>query len=104
LWIIGIKTFCDYVQSKGRARSPNAFYILMEPTEKLNNFLDTLAGFHYIEQSLMDPSSLMMPSVTDDEPIDPELEQFWQTIIQPYCPDPNGPCVTLLSAVSLLNW
>ena len=77
----------------------------MEPEKSLNTFLDTLAGFHCIEQSLLDPSSLLLSSVTDDEPIDQDMEDYWQRAIGPYCPNPNGgPRVTLLSSVGLLNW
>lgn len=97
----GIKTYCDYVQSKGRARSPNALYILMVPQEKLDNFLDVLASFHAIEQKLLNPSALQL---AQDEPENEELEEFWNNKIKPYCPYPNGPRVTLLSAIGLLNW
>lgn len=100
----GIKTYCDYVQSKGRARSPNAFYILMVSEEHLDTFLDTLAGFHSIEQSLLDPSSFEMASVTDDESVDSDLEDFWESAIAPYCPKPEGARITLLSSIGLLNW
>lgn len=97
----GIKTYCDYVQSKGRARSPNALYILMVPHEELNDFLDVLASFHAIEQKLLNPAALRL---TLDEPEDPDPEEFWNTKIKPYCPYPNGPRITLLSAMGLLNW
>ena len=100
----GIKTYCDYIQSKGRARSPNAFYVLMVPQGDLNTFLDTLAGFHSIEQSLLDPSSLKLSNVADDEPVDSDLEKFWQSIVPSYCPNPNGAQITLLSSIGLLNW
>ncbi|KAK4023845.1 hypothetical protein OUZ56_009240 [Daphnia magna] len=100
----GIKTYCDYVQSKGRARSPNAFYIIMVPEDKLDDFLDTLSGFHSIEQSLLDPSSLTLSSVTEEEPVDRQIEEYWQTRIPPYCPVPGGPRITLLSSIGLLNW
>lgn len=100
----GIKTYCDYVQSKGRARSPNAFYIIMVPEDKLDDFLDTLSGFHSIEQSLLDPSSLTLSSVTEEEPVNRQIEEYWQTRIPPYCPVPGGPRITLLSSIGLLNW
>lgn len=99
----GIKTYCDYVQSKGRARSPNALYIMMVPEENLDDFLDTLSGFHSIEQSLLHPSSLTLCSVTEEELIDQHVEEYWQTRIPPYCPIPGGPRITLLSSMGLLN-
>ncbi|XP_057374674.1 endoribonuclease Dicer-like [Daphnia carinata] len=100
----GIKTYCDYVQSKGRARSPKAFYIMMVPENNLDDFLDTLSGFHSIEQSLHNPSSLTLSSVTEDEPVDRQIEEYWQTRIPYYCPVPNGPRITLLSSIGLINW
>lgn len=100
----GIKTYCDYVQSKGRARSPNAFYIMMVPDDedKTNDFLDTLAGFHAIEQLLLKPSQLSMYNMADEGVLDDDTEAYWQAAIPPYCPFLDGPRITLASAISLL--
>ena len=45
-----LKNYCEYVQSKGRARCPLAFYILMINHKEVYKYLDTLAEFHGIEQ------------------------------------------------------
>ena len=45
-----LKTYCEYVQSKGRARSRQAYYIMMTSEKSMLEHLDMIAEFHGIEQ------------------------------------------------------
>ena len=46
-----LKTYCEYVQSKGRARSRQAYYIMMTSEKSMPEHLDMIAEFHGIEQA-----------------------------------------------------
>jgi len=53
-----LKNYCEYVQSKGRARSPLAFYFLMINHKEIYKYLDKLAEFHGIEQVCLEISNM----------------------------------------------
>ena len=71
----------------------------MAPEEdpKTDSLLDLLAQFHAIEQMLL------LQSSTAENKDDGDQDALWVDVVPPYCPRPNGPRVTLLSALSLVN-
>lgn len=92
-----IKTYCDYVQTKGRARSRKAFYCLMMSQKETESYLEDLAQFHSIEQQL-----LAIGNFEDDR--DSVIDNLFCQIIPPYAPyGEDGPRITLLSSISLVN-
>ncbi|XP_057378262.1 endoribonuclease Dicer-like [Daphnia carinata] len=92
-----IKTYCDYVQTKGRARSRKAFYCLLVSPSETDSCLEDLAQFHSIEQQL-----LAIGNVEDDR--DSLIDNLFYQIIPPYVPyGEDGPRITLPSSISLVN-
>ncbi|KAK4015107.1 hypothetical protein OUZ56_030097 [Daphnia magna] len=92
-----IKTYCEYVQAKGRARSRKAFYCLMVSQSETESYLKNLAQFHSIEQQL-----LAIGNFEDDR--DSVIDNLFCEIIPPYAPyGEDGPRITLLSSISLVN-
>ena len=63
---------------------------------KTHVLLDSLAQFHAIEQILLQFSK-------SDGQEDNDQDLLWADIVPAYCPKPNGPRVTLLSALPLVN-
>ncbi|KAK4024462.1 hypothetical protein OUZ56_009885 [Daphnia magna] len=92
-----IKTYCEYVQAKGRARSRKAFYCLMVSQSETESYLKNLAQFRSIEQQL-----LAIGNFEDDR--DSIIDNLFCEIIPPYAPyGEDGPRITLLSSISLVN-
>ncbi|KAI9553581.1 hypothetical protein GHT06_021502 [Daphnia sinensis] len=92
-----IKTYCDYVQTKGRARSRKAFYCLLVGHSETDSCLEDLAQFHSIEQQL-----LAIGNFEDDR--DSVIDNLFYQIIPPYAPcGEDGPRITLQSSISLVN-
>ncbi|KAK4037185.1 hypothetical protein OUZ56_029228 [Daphnia magna] len=88
-----IKTYCEYVQAKGRARSRKAFYCLMVSQSETESYLKNLAQFHSIEQQL-----LAIGNFEDDR--DSVIDNLFCEIIPPYAPyGEDGPRITLLSSI-----
>ncbi|KAI9563248.1 hypothetical protein GHT06_010706 [Daphnia sinensis] len=92
-----LRTYCDYVQTKGRARSVRAFYCILVSRSDTNKLLDDLAQFHSIEQQLVATSNI-------EEDKDAILDNMFGQIMEPYQPfGEEGPRVTLQSSISLVN-
>ncbi|XP_046636603.1 endoribonuclease Dicer-like [Daphnia pulicaria] len=92
-----IRTYCDYVQTKGRARSKKAFFCMLVSSSDSKKFLEDMAQFHSIEQQLVATGNF-----EDDK--DAILDNLFSQIIEPYTPYGNqGPRVTLQSSISLVN-
>ena len=107
-----LKTYCDYVQSKGihshnsyysrysfcqlgRARKRQAFYCLMVNEKERVSYVDMLLQFHSIEQKLLTSSFAENDMLADC--IGPYL-------IPPYSPfGVDGPQITMQSSISLVN-
>ncbi|KAK4025948.1 hypothetical protein OUZ56_014980 [Daphnia magna] len=91
------RTYCDYVQTKGRARSVRAFYCILVSRSDTEKLLEDLAQFHSIEQQLVATSNI-------EEDKDAILDNMFGQIIKPYQPfGEEGPRVTLQSSISLIN-
>ncbi|XP_059352941.1 endoribonuclease Dicer-like [Daphnia carinata] len=91
------RTYCDYVQTKGRARSVRAFYFILVSHSDTEKLLDDLAQFHSIEQQLVATSNI-------EEDKDAIIDNMFSQIIEPYQPfGEEGPRITLQSSISLIN-
>ena len=60
-------------------------------------FINLLAQFHAVEKVLLDDCRL--PGHLDTT----ALKNYWDGDQFTYCPIPGGPCITLSSAVTVLN-
>ncbi|GFT77874.1 endoribonuclease Dicer [Nephila pilipes] len=92
--------FRSYVQSKGRARAKNSIYaVLLEEGEKCERFMLDLVNFKTIEN--------MLQSKCHDREMPTEEEissHMADQVIPPYMPHgPDGPRITMSSAISLIN-
>ncbi|XP_069696429.1 endoribonuclease Dcr-1 [Periplaneta americana] len=90
----------SYVQSKGRARAQDAYYILMIEEDRTQNFIYELAKYFEIEQMLLRKCANREPSEEE------ELEADKYTdLVEAYRPGdcPNSPSVNMATAVALVN-
>lgn len=58
--------------------------------------VDSLAQFHAIEQILLNGSRSKDQDVEDQK-------RYWDNPISTYRPNPDGPCITLSSAMVVIN-
>lgn len=89
----------SYVQSKGRARAPISNYIMLADTDKIKSFEEDLKTYKAIEKILRNKCSKSVESgeanmepVVDDEDVFP-----------PYVLRPDGPQVTMNTAIGHIN-
>ncbi|GAB6031712.1 Endoribonuclease Dicer [Chamberlinius hualienensis] len=69
------KTFCSYVQSKGRARSQQAIYVLMHPESEKEEVAKDLTCYKGLEQELVKISKRNKAKQNEDISVD-KLDDF----------------------------
>ena len=85
----------------GRARSPNALYCMMVEESAgghsaTDSLVDALAQFYAIEQILLNGTRSKEQNSEDQK-------KYWDNPVSTYRPNPDGPCITLSSAMEVIN-
>nr|AFK29469.1 Dicer1 [Locusta migratoria]BAW35364.1 Dicer1 [Locusta migratoria] len=90
----------SYVQSKGRARAPDAHYLLMIEESRTEEFIESLAQYFEIEQLLLRKCANKEPSEEEEMEADK-----WTNVIDAYSPpaSPNHSSVNMSTAIGLVN-
>lgn len=93
-------SFHSYVQSKARARSAEAYYILLARHTQVDRFIEHLAKFMEVENTLLRRCYNLEPDKTEEL-----IADAYTSICPAYKPlsDPNAPSVTLSNAIALVN-
>ncbi|CAH0562212.1 unnamed protein product [Brassicogethes aeneus] len=94
------KTFHSYIQSKARARANDAHYILFTNEEEFMPFVNNLAEYNEVENTLLKRCSSLEPSVEEEV-----LAEAYSIKCKPYQPlkEQGSPNVTLTNAIALIN-
>ncbi|PSN49931.1 Endoribonuclease Dcr-1 [Blattella germanica] len=94
------QVYRSYVQSKGRARAQDAYYILMIEEDRSKQFVNDLAQYFEIEQMLLRKCANREPTEEEESEADKYTD-----LIPSYCPSdsPNSPSVNMATAVALVN-
>uniref|UniRef100_A0A0K8S5D2 Uncharacterized protein n=1 Tax=Lygus hesperus TaxID=30085 RepID=A0A0K8S5D2_LYGHE len=88
-----MKSFRSYVQSKGRARHKDSMYYVFAQDEKA---IQTYQSYKYIEGKITDLLRRSIPNTNLGEYVSDPVEPFAAL-------GPDGPKVTVYSAISLIN-
>lgn len=112
-------TYNSYVQCKGRAKMPEAYYILLSEEDKLNNLIRQLAQYKEIEKVRNNRNmkiefylylilyQMLLKKCKNREPTEAEEREadLYTGFIQPYSPNnsPTGATVNVATAVALVN-
>ncbi|XP_046985158.1 endoribonuclease Dcr-1-like [Schistocerca americana] len=90
----------SYVQSKGRARAQDAYYLLMIEESRTEDFVENLAQYFEIEQMLLRKCANKEPSEEEEMEADK-----WTDMIEAYSPpsSPSHSSVNMSTAVALVN-
>uniref|UniRef100_A0A6P7H6F8 ribonuclease III n=1 Tax=Diabrotica virgifera virgifera TaxID=50390 RepID=A0A6P7H6F8_DIAVI len=93
-------TFYSYIQSKARARAPEAHYILFGNEQELDKFVDNLAEYNEVENTLLRRCYSLEPNKNEEMVAD-----MYNNLCKPYQPlsEEGAPSITLINAISLLN-
>ncbi|KAJ9599475.1 hypothetical protein L9F63_010045, partial [Diploptera punctata] len=94
------KVYRSYVQSKGRARAQDAYYILMIEEDQTNDFIMELAQYFEIEQMLLRKCANREPSEEEECEADKYTD-----LVEAYRPTDSvdSPSVNMATAVALVN-
>ncbi|KAL1493216.1 hypothetical protein ABEB36_011312 [Hypothenemus hampei] len=94
------ETFHSYIQSKARARASEAHYILFCNANEVNKFVDNLAQYNEIENTLLRRCQSLEPSKSEELFAD-SYSSCWP----PYQPlkEEGSPNVTLFTSIALIN-
>ena len=89
------------MNNAGRARSPNALYCLMVEESDgahstTDSSIDSVAQFHAIEQILLNGTRTKAQGAEDQK-------KYWDNHVSTYRPNPDGPCITLSTATTVIN-
>ncbi|XP_076355471.1 endoribonuclease Dicer-like isoform X2 [Tachypleus tridentatus] len=94
------QNYRSYVQSKGRARAPDSYYIFMVPVDEKKMLLSTINDFLEIEKLLF--GKCHDREMHDEELIDEHMANKFKTPYMPVKRD-GAPRITLSSAIVLVN-
>ncbi|XP_056646344.1 endoribonuclease Dcr-1 [Diorhabda sublineata] len=94
------KNFHSYIQSKARARASDAHYILFANIDQINMFVEDLAEYNEVENTLLRRCYSLEPNKQEEI-----IADLYSHLCTPYkpLPDDGAPSITLTNAISLLN-
>ncbi|KAL3280298.1 hypothetical protein HHI36_017788 [Cryptolaemus montrouzieri] len=94
------ETFHSYIQSKARARAPDAHFILFVNETFTSNFLENLSKYNEVENILLKRCCTLEPDAQEEFHAD-RLSEF----CKPYQPlnEEGAPSVSLANAIALIN-
>ncbi|CAG9759991.1 unnamed protein product [Ceutorhynchus assimilis] len=94
------QTFHSYIHSKARARAAEAHFILFSNEMDVDTFVDNLAEYNEIENTLLQRCQSLEPDKAEEL-----LADNYSSCCEPYHPlgDEGSPSVTLFNSIALIN-